>query len=277
MAVAAPGIAKRPVAAFLVMAYGVTVVVGLFPALTRRDLLPFDQAPYDWLGHFLGSALPAFIVVWALSRRAGARDLARRCLRWRVPGRWYLVALLGVPVGTILLASLAYGSEPLSLIVQRWPLMFTTVLPHLLVIIVFSNVAEEVGWTGFLLDRMQDRFSPMRAAVVTGAAFALAHLPGYVVEEGVAAAPILFGILVIPQIASRFIVAWIYNSTGRSILLVGLFHCAFNVTSADFSHEFIPGPRDEIFVFTSGLVVVLAAMIAIRTRGGLAFNDPSGK
>jgi membrane protease YdiL (CAAX protease family) len=266
-------IAQHPVAFFLIMVYAINIAVALPPALTRRDLLPFDQAPYDWLGHILGSAVPAFVVTWALSGRAGVRDLAGRCLRWRVGLRWYAVALLAMPVGTFLLASVFYGTQPIGLLVQKWTLLFTTVIPHLLLIILFSNVAEEIGWTGFFLDRMQKRFNPLRAAVITAVPFALFHVPGYVVEEGVATAPILLGVLFIPQLASRFVVAWLYKSTNRSVLLVGIFHCAFNVTGAAFSHELIPGPDEDVFVFTSGIVMIAAVIVAIVTKGRFAYES----
>ena len=41
----------------------------------------------------LGAGLAAFLVTAALSGRAGVADLTRRSLRWRVPVRWYLIAL----------------------------------------------------------------------------------------------------------------------------------------------------------------------------------------
>jgi uncharacterized protein len=266
-------IAQHPVASFLIMVYAINIAVALPPALTRRDLLPFDQAPYDWLGHILGSAVPAFGVTWALSGRAGVRDLAGRCLTWRVGLRWYAVALLAMPVGTFLLASVFYGTRPGGLLVQKWTLLFTTVIPHLLLIILFSNVAEEIGWTGFFLDRMQKRFNPLRAAVITSVPFALFHVPGYVVEEEVATAPILLGVLFIPQLASRFVVAWLYNSTNRSVLLVGIFHCAFNVTGAAFSRELIPGTEENVFLFTSGIVIIAAVVVVIVTKGRLAYEN----
>src|SRR4051812_10382627 len=91
-------VARHPVAAFLVMVYTVNTAVALVPVLTRRDILPFDLAPYDSLGHIFGVALPAFIVVAAMSGKTGVRDLARRSLRWRVGVHWYLIALLGLPI-----------------------------------------------------------------------------------------------------------------------------------------------------------------------------------
>jgi hypothetical protein len=93
-----------------------------------------------------------------------------------------------------------------------------------------------------------------------------------VVEEGVATAPILLGVLFIPQLASRFLVAWLYNSTKRSILLVGVFHCAFNVTGAAFSDKFIPGPEEVVFLFTSGIVMIAAVIVVIVTKGRLAYE-----
>lgn len=266
-------IVGHPVAAFLVMVYAVNIAVALSPALTRRDLLPFDQAPYDWLGHILGVALPAFVVTAALGGRDAVRNLARRCLRWRVDLRWYVAALLGMPVATLLLAIIFYGSAPLQLLGDKWSLLFTLVLPHLLVVIVFSNVAEEIGWTGFLLNRVQDRFTPLKASIIVAVPFALFHVPGYVVEfESLAEVLLIAGVLFIPQLASRVIAAWLYNNTGRSVLLVGLFHCSFNVTSSDVAREFIPGPSEETFVLTSGFVILAAIVIAAVTKGRLSYR-----
>jgi hypothetical protein len=47
-------------------------------------------------------ALPAFLVTAATSGKAGVLDLLGRCLRWRGAVRWYLIALLGLPVATLL-------------------------------------------------------------------------------------------------------------------------------------------------------------------------------
>src|SRR5688500_8456996 len=138
-------VARHPVAAFLVMVYTVNTAVAVVPVLTRRDLLPFGLAPYDSLGHIFGVALPTFIVVAAMHGRDGVRDLAQRTLRWRVGMRWYLIALLGVPVATVACASVLYGLAPLSALVEKWRLLLTVILPQLMLLIMFFNLAEEVG------------------------------------------------------------------------------------------------------------------------------------
>ena len=82
----------------------------------------------------------------ALHGRAGVRDLARRSLRWRVGARWYLIALLGLPIAVLLTASVIYGLAPLNALLNTWPLLFTVMVPDLLLRIVFFNLAEEIGW-----------------------------------------------------------------------------------------------------------------------------------
>ncbi|MGQ0848209.1 MAG: CPBP family intramembrane glutamic endopeptidase [Actinomycetota bacterium] len=264
-------------AAFLIMVYGVNVAVALPPALTRRDLLPFGQAPYDWLGHILGSALPAFLVMAAVHGRAGVRDLARRSLRWRVGVRWYVLALLGMPVATVLVASALLGAAPLNALLEEWASLFTVILPQLLLLIVFSNLYEEIGWTGFLFARLQHRYGPLKASVVVTVPFALFDLPGFIVESGsVTLALALLGLFVIPHLCSRVIVAWLYNNTNHSVLLVGLFHSAFNATTQEFARRFIPAPVEVQFLILNGILIGAAVLIAVLTRGRLSYTRAVG-
>ena len=108
------------------------------PVLTRRDILPFDLAPHDALGHIFGVALPAFIVVAAISGKSGVQDLARRrglvprCVLWRA-------RRIGV------VCQRALWSCAANALMEKWELLLTVVLPKLLLLIVSFNLAEEVG------------------------------------------------------------------------------------------------------------------------------------
>jgi len=273
-------VARHPVAAFLVMVYAVNIAVALVPLLTRRDILPFGLAPYDSLGHIFGVALPAFLVVAATHGRAGVRDLARRSLRWRVGVRWYLVALLGVPVATLLCASALFGLAPFNALVEKWQLLFTVVLPQLLLLILFYNVAEEVGWTGFLQARLQERYGPLKASVIVTLPFALFHLPSWMVEfelglSQLHIALLLTAIFGISQLFGRVIIMWLYNNTSYSVLLVGMFHSSFNVTTSAFG-PFIPVPDGSTFLIAAPVVAVAAVLIGVFTRGRLSYKPEHG-
>jgi membrane protease YdiL (CAAX protease family) len=270
-------VAEHPVAAFLVMVYTVNCAVALVPLLTRRDILPFDLAPYDSLGHIFGVALPAFIVVAAMHGRAGVRDLARRSLKWRVGVRWYLIALLGVPVATVICASVIFGLAPLNALVEKWRLLLAVVLPQLLLLILFYNIAEEVGWTGFLQARLQDRHGPLKASVIVTLPFALYHLPAWMVEFELGLAQLhlallLTGVFGISQLFGRVVIMWLYNNTNYSVLLVGMFHSSFNVTTSAFGSAFIPVPTGSTFLIAAPVLAAAAVLLAVFTRGRLSYR-----
>jgi membrane protease YdiL (CAAX protease family) len=275
-------VARHPVAAFLVMVYVVSSAVALPPVLTRRDILPFDLALYDSFGPIFGVALPAFIVVAAMHGKAGVLDLARRCLRWRVGLRWYLFAFISVPAGVLLCASAVFGVALLRVLVEKWPLLFTAVLPQLVLLILFFIVAEEVGWMGFLQARLQDGYGPLKASVIVTVPFALYHLPNLMVENGLGLTQLhialaYLGILAVLQMFGRIVIMWLYNSTASSVLLVGLFHSSFDATTSAFGRSFVvPGPAGTAFlsgfVIPSAVVAVFAVLVVTFTRGRLSYR-----
>jgi uncharacterized protein len=109
------------------------------------------------LENVLGSAVPAFIVTALVSGKAGVRDLARRSFRWRVPLRWYLINLLAPLLIFLIAVAILYGFAPLRALGQNWLLLLSAFLPALAIMILLNNVAEEIGWTGFVFARFQDR------------------------------------------------------------------------------------------------------------------------
>ena len=272
-------VARHPVAAFLVMAYTFICLVALPPVRTHTDILPFDKPFWESLSSIFGVALPAFMVVAAAQGRAGVRDLARRSLRWRVGLRWYLVALFGVPVATLLCASVIFGLAPLTALVEEWQLLFTVVLPQLLLSIVFFNLAEEIGFMGFLQARWQEGYGPLKASLIVTVPFALWHLPSLMVDSGLGLAQLhialaYLGVLAILQMFARIVMMWLYNATGYSVLLVGLFHSSFNATTAQngFAGEFIPESASTGLLIPSAVVAVAAVLIVVLTKGRLSYR-----
>ena len=271
-------VARHPMATFLAMVYIVSFAFTLPLVRTQLDILPPDLPLWSSLGTLFGVALPAFMVIAAVEGRAGVRDLARRSLRWRVGARWYLFALLGLPTGVVVCASVIFGLAPLNALVDKWPLLLTVVAPELLVRIVLFNLAEEIGWTGFLQARLQDRYGPLKACVIVEVPFALWHLPDVMIEtgSGLAQLPLALGwlgVLAISQLFGRLVIMWLYNNTNRSVLLVGLFHSSFNTTTGAFGRAFIPGWSDgSVLLIASGVVAVAAVLMVVLTRGRLCYK-----
>lgn len=265
-------VTRHPIAAFLLLLYAVTGGLALVPALTVPQPLPNEGHAYGLLISVVGCAGSAFVVTAAAGGRVAVRDLARRCLRWRVRLRWYGVALLGMPAVTLVSAVTLYGIAPLRALSENWPLLFSSYLPTLALMVVVYNMTEEFGFTGFLFARLQDRHGPLRAALLTTIFFWLFHLPTFVIDTGSwALGAIVMGVVLLPHLASRVIVGWLYNAAGASVLTAGLFHATFNSTinPGGFAVAVLDLPQEEAFVVLMGIVVVGGAVVAVVTRGRL--------
>jgi uncharacterized protein len=256
---------RHPIATFLVLAYVLTVAV---------VLLPVPEAVGGPLENIVGVAVPAFVVTAAVAGREGVRNLLRRCLRWRIPVHWYAVALTPA-LSLLVLAPLLYGQDPLTALVDNWPRLFTSFLPTLAVMLVLNTLPEEAGATGFLFARLQDRHGALRAALLTTLFFWLWHVPGLVRDSTtLAELGVLLALYLVGHLASRFIVGWLYNATGRSILIGAIFHATFNstVNKTGLGVAVLDLPQGDVLVIVTGLVVLGAAMIALVTRGRLRYN-----
>jgi membrane protease YdiL (CAAX protease family) len=268
-------IARRPVAAFLLIAIGALLVTAAIPPLTATDIPPFDSPLFGVVGGILGVGLGAFIVAGVTAGRAGVLDLARRTLRWRVPVRWYLVALLGVPVAATLLALAIYGSEALESPADGWPEALAEVAALFVLQLVLFQLAEEIGFTGFLQNRWQDRFSALRLTVYVAFFWALWHVPDHFGAEGwgleqLVLAPVVFVIEFISLFFARALFVWLYARTGRSVLLVAVMHASFDASINELSYDVVPGSNIARFLIFSAVIVLAGTAVIVLTRGRFA-------
>jgi hypothetical protein len=112
----------------------------------------------------------------------------------------------------------------------------------------------------------------MRAAVLTTVCFWWFHLPTFVIDTGSwALAAITMGVVLLPHFASRLIVGWLYNASGASVLIAGLFHATFNSTinPGGFAVAVLDLPREDAFVLLMGIAVIAGVVVAVMTRGQL--------
>jgi hypothetical protein len=83
------------------------------------------------------------------------------------------------------------------------------------------------------------------------------------------------GILAVFAVFFRVLIMGLYNVTGRSVLLVGLFHSSFNMVSGQqMMPQLLPGLNTNLLVVA--IVAVLAVVLAISTRGRLGHESERG-
>jgi CAAX protease family protein len=190
----------------VVLSWGNVVLMRAWPAV------PF-LFPY-------GPLLAALLVAGATCGPGGLRDLASRCLRWRVGLRWYAAAILvpvGLALGATVLNLLLDAPAPAGAELGPWYRPFL-LLPEVLL---DAPLGEETGWRGYALPLLPAGNLALASSLVLGVLIALWHLP--VALDAPALAPYLLG-----TVASAILANWVYYNTRGSALLVILYHTVQN-------------------------------------------------
>jgi membrane protease YdiL (CAAX protease family) len=172
----------------------------------------------------------ALILTAVIGGRSAVTDLLRGFRRVRVGWRWYAVALALPPALALLPAYLAmvWGAPaPSSALFGSASAMLGTFALRL-VNPWDGPGSEELGWRGFALPCLQQRYSPLTANLVLAGVVVAWHLR--LVARGDLPPVALIGTL-----AATLLLGWLYNSTGGSLLVVYLFHAADGVLKPDYT------------------------------------------
>jgi membrane protease YdiL (CAAX protease family) len=263
---------RHPLLAFTLIAYGISwsLLIGGFLGSRAGTLNPDGQLIGLVIQIAAAGPLIAALIVLAVTRgRPGLAALGRSLVRWRVNPLWYAFVFLGIPL--LMLAALAtiYQGELLSAVAQKWPLFYTQWPLGVLSIAVVTGLAEEPGWRGFAQPTANRHYQPLVAALVVSLIWAAWHLPNALFGPS----PIETAAHFVATVVNGFVLAWVYNSTGGSVLLVMLVHGAQNGTNG-LVRRLLEGAADSPSATTYYLVStltfgVLMIIVAALTRGRL--------
>jgi uncharacterized protein len=139
---------------------------------------------------------------------------------------------------------------------------------------VLFQLAEEIGFTGFLQHHWQDLYHPLKITLYVALLWAVWHIPDHFAVEGwgiraLISAPVVFAIEVISLFFARAIFVWFYNRTGSSVLLVAIFHASFDGSINQLSYDVVPGTNTTRFLIFSAVIVLFATAVIIATKGRL--------
>jgi len=218
---------KHPLLWFFLLTFGITwglaVILFAFPDFVRRVTGEISAANPLFILAVWGPNLAALIVTAAVSGGAGVLALLQRVIRFRVGVAWYLLALFLVPAGGVLFR-LASG-QPLVLTTMPGLSMAAT----LGVLLATGTLGEEVGWRGFALPRLLERFSPIVASLLLGAVWGIWHLPSFFVS-GLPQAGLQIPVFLLGALSLAVIATWIVIHARGSVFLSMLLHFSVNFT-----------------------------------------------
>jgi len=219
----------------------------------------------------LGAYAPSLVAIFLTARaagRAGVSSLVSGVFKWRVPARYYVLAVAFIPAIKLTAAVLHRLTS------GAWPRTGGESLLLIPLAIAFSTpfqAGEEIGWRGYALPRLADRFGLRAASLMLGFIWAFWHLPQFFIRD-VPEFGQSFPLYVFQVTALGVVFAWLYARTNRSLLLVMLLHAATNNTK-DIFPSATPGATNT-FGLNGSLLAWLTVALLWISAGYFLFSMP---
>lgn len=242
---------RRAPLAFVALLLALSVPFWLVGAAAERQLLP--GLPMGAL-MAICPAVAASILVYREARTAGVARLLKRAFdHERIRDKvWYAPILLLMPAMT----AVAYGVMRAAGVPLPAPQFPVLAVPVLFLAFFAAGVGEELGWSGYVTDVLQARWSALRTGVLVGLVWAAWHL---VVLLQAHRPPAWIAAWALGTVALRVLTVWLYDNAGKSVFAAALFHAMQNVSWQLFPNggsHWDPRFTAPVFALTAAIVTL---------------------
>jgi uncharacterized protein len=215
------GLNKRSLLAFVLLLFGLSVPFWALGAVYHVQIFPgfnLYQLPLAM------PAVTALLFIYRERGKDGVVALLKRTYDFRnIKSKiWYLPILLIYPsIGLLdyLIQRLSGTSIP--------PLHFSLSIFLGYSTVFFLTFGEELGLTGYAIDRTQRHYSALVSGILLGLLWAGYHIPSFIISGFYSFEWIFWHVLY--TIAGRVLFVWVYNNSGKSLFSMALFHSTFGV------------------------------------------------
>lgn len=199
----------------------------------------------------------ALVLVDREKKSAGMLALLKRSFDFKriTSQRWLVPVLLLMPTVSLTVYSLMRWMEiPL-------PAAKFHLFPALLMFIAFfvGGLGEELGWTGYALDPMQNRWGALGASLLLGLVGILWHLTPLLL---MGRSPTWIAWWCVYALTIRIFTVWLYNNNGKSVFSAALFHATVNL-----AYMLFPVYGSHFDMRLAGLVMAGVVMLVILVWG----------
>jgi hypothetical protein len=215
--------------------------------------LPFDLTGYNMIVVVIGAFAP-LLAALTLQGRRGMASFLKRAVDFRAKPLYWAVAL-ALPLLIHLIShylALALGLDVARTLfpaeVSVSPIILA--IPYFFLMVLIGGGQEEFGWRGYAQEPLQERIGILPASLVIGLVWGLWHLPLWFMAGDLHSAYSLLAFVMMTTSIS-IIYAWLYNASGRKLLVVIAFH-AMNNTAAPllpFLHGIEGKPESAYWVY----------------------------
>lgn len=169
--------------------------------------------------------LAASILIYNQRRIRGVKELLKSSFDFKkiTNKKWYLPIVLLMPATALL----SYGYLKITGALLTEPgISFLNVVIFFLVYFI-GAIGEEIGWSGYIINPLQNRYGALKAALLLGFIWAIWHIipwsqahqnTRFIVWQSIG------------TVFLRVIMVWIFNNAGKSVFGMVLFHTMINIS-----------------------------------------------
>ncbi|HLY31291.1 MAG TPA: type II CAAX endopeptidase family protein [Ktedonobacterales bacterium] len=251
---------KRTPLTFFVLIFALSLPFWLIGALAEHFSLelPFNL-PVSAL-MFVCPSIAAFLLVYREEKLGGIGRLLKsvfdvKRIKHKI---WYAPVMLLMPV----IMALSYGVMLLLGRPLPKPSIPWSTAPILFVVFFLAAAGEEIGWMGYAIDPLQDRWSAFQSGMILGMVWAIWHVvPDMQAHHTLTWIAWQFFFTVM----ARVLIVWLYNNTGKSALSAILFHTMINVSYALFPNNGSQYDPTIVGTLTATAVVIVTFFWGSKT------------
>ncbi len=258
---------------YLLLAYGWAWLWTIPVALTRQD---YRTSTLLFLATFIavfGPGLAAIVLIYRADDQQARHDYWRRAFDIRrIQVHWIVFMLLLWP-GLHLLAnglSNMLGSEvPISELVRgiaNQPLL----APVTVILYFLQALLEDLGWRGYMLEKILKGWTPVKAALLVGLFHAFWHLPFFFIvgtNQIKIGLGFNFWLFVAQAVAFSVFATWCYVDNHHSTMAAILIHTIANLSNDIFNYQV---GTTKFWLYTLLMVVgaILVSAVWLRKERG---------
>jgi hypothetical protein len=221
--------------------------------------LPFNVTGYSIVVVIIGAFAPLMAAITLVAREAGwkgTKEFLGQAFDFHVKPI-YLVIALALPVFIHAIAHYLAPAIGLDVAKTLFPTEISVApivlaIPYFLLMMIIGGGQEEFGWRGYAQEPLQEKIGVIPASLVIGVIWGFWHLPLWFMAGDLHSA-YSFLAFVMMTTSISIMYAWLYNSSGKKLIVVIFFH-AMNNTAAPllpFLHGIEGKPESAYWIYAA--------------------------
>ena len=247
--------------------------------------LPFDVTGYSMIVVIIGAFAPMMAAITLVARDAGWKGIKAffgQVLDFHFKPVYLLLAL-ALPLLIHLIAhylALALGLDVAKTLfptdISVAPIVLA--IPYFFLMIIIGGGQEEFGWRGYAQEPLQEKIGVIPASLVIGLIWGFWHLPLWFMAGDLHSAYSFFAFVMMTTSMS-IVYAWLYNSSGKKLIIVIFFHAMSNTAAPliPFLHGIEGKPETAYWIYAAVNVIfgILFAYLLVKKSRPVQADSPA--